>query len=163
LAGLLSLDPGDFVGSEALRRRAPEAGEADHRPSRRTRRREASIMHGGKVASMVTSGDWSHRAALGLALAFVQPTLATVGTEVTLGILGQKQMRGAFRRRSHVNGAMTPMQNCAGRLGETAKLERDVARWQGAKFFCLAPASGGQVIWIALRAEGVVIFAELTS
>lgn len=42
----------------------------------------------------------------------------------------------------------------AGDLGETAKLERDFARWQGTKY-CLAVASGGQAMQIALRAADV--------
>ena len=41
-----------------------------------------------------------------------------------------------------------------GKLGETAMLERDYARWQGATY-CLAVASGGQAMQIALRAAGV--------
>lgn len=41
-----------------------------------------------------------------------------------------------------------------GQIGETAKLERDYARWQGAEY-CLAVASGGQAMQIALRAAGV--------
>jgi len=38
--------------------------------------------------------------------------------------------------------------------GEAAELEREYAQWQGAKY-CLALASGGQAIQIALRAAGV--------
>ena len=37
---------------------------------------------------------------------------------------------------------------------ETMTLERDYARWQGAQY-CLALASGGQAMQIALRAGGV--------
>lgn len=45
--------------------------------------------------------------------------------------------------------------NVAGdEMGETALLERDYAAWQGVKY-CLACASGGQAMQIALRAAGV--------
>jgi dTDP-4-amino-4,6-dideoxygalactose transaminase len=42
-----------------------------------------------------------------------------------------------------------------GEISETAELEREYAQWQGSKF-CLAVASGGQAMQIALRAAGVV-------
>jgi dTDP-4-amino-4,6-dideoxygalactose transaminase len=41
-----------------------------------------------------------------------------------------------------------------GELSETALLEREYASWQGARY-CLALASGGQAMQIALRASGV--------
>lgn len=42
-----------------------------------------------------------------------------------------------------------------GEISETAELEREYAQWQGSKY-CLAVASGGQAMQIALRAAGVV-------
>ncbi|MGB3147246.1 MAG: DegT/DnrJ/EryC1/StrS aminotransferase family protein, partial [Paracoccaceae bacterium] len=42
-----------------------------------------------------------------------------------------------------------------GETSETAELEREYANWQGARY-CLAVASGGQAMQIALRAAGVV-------
>lgn len=42
----------------------------------------------------------------------------------------------------------------AGEQSETVSLERDYAAWQGARY-CLAVASGGQAMQIALRAAGV--------
>ncbi len=42
-----------------------------------------------------------------------------------------------------------------GELGETAHLESEYAAWQGSDY-CLALASGGQAIQIALRASGVM-------
>src|SRR5574337_1231082 len=41
-----------------------------------------------------------------------------------------------------------------GETGETALLEREYANWQGARY-CLACASGGQAMQIALRAAGI--------
>ncbi len=41
-----------------------------------------------------------------------------------------------------------------GEVGETALLEREYAEWQGAPY-CLAVASGGQAMQIALRAAGI--------
>ncbi len=42
----------------------------------------------------------------------------------------------------------------AGEVGEAMALERDFAAWQGARY-CIAVASGGQAMQIALRASGV--------
>ncbi len=42
-----------------------------------------------------------------------------------------------------------------GEEGETAALEREFAAWQGARY-CVATASGGQALQIALRAAGVM-------
>jgi dTDP-4-amino-4,6-dideoxygalactose transaminase len=42
-----------------------------------------------------------------------------------------------------------------GEVGEVALLEREFAAWQGSRY-CLAVASGGQAIQLALRAAGVV-------
>ncbi|MEX0344037.1 MAG: DegT/DnrJ/EryC1/StrS family aminotransferase [Rhizobiaceae bacterium] len=41
-----------------------------------------------------------------------------------------------------------------GEMSETALLEREYARWQGARY-CVATASGGQALQISLRAAGV--------
>ncbi|SDC22830.1 GcvT family protein [Ruegeria marina] len=48
----------------------------------------ASVMHAGRVAGTVTSGDWGHRTGLNLALAYVEPDLSAVGTVLAVDVLG---------------------------------------------------------------------------
>lgn len=48
----------------------------------------ASVMTDGRVAGTVTSGGWGHRTGLNLALAFVEPDLATDGTALSIDMLG---------------------------------------------------------------------------
>lgn len=52
------------------------------------------------------------------------------------------------------SAALHRYQSDNGGLSETALLERDFAAWQGSSY-CLALASGGQAIQLALRAAGV--------
>lgn len=49
----------------------------------------ASLMQDSGVVGTVTSGDWGHRTNLNLALAFVDPAMADVGTRVEIDVLGQ--------------------------------------------------------------------------
>ncbi|MEM9425456.1 MAG: FAD-dependent oxidoreductase [Pseudomonadota bacterium] len=49
----------------------------------------ASLMQSGGVVGTVTSGDWGHRTSLNLALAFVDPAVADVETNVEIDLLGQ--------------------------------------------------------------------------
>ena len=43
----------------------------------------------GTVRGTVTSGDWGHRLGMNLAYAFVDPALATPGTEVSIDMIGR--------------------------------------------------------------------------
>ncbi len=52
------------------------------------------------------------------------------------------------------SGRLHRYNTAPGEEAEAAKLERDYATWQGARY-CLALASGGQAMQIALRAAGV--------
>ncbi len=52
------------------------------------------------------------------------------------------------------SGRLHRYNTISGEPGETASLEREYAEWQGARF-CVATASGGQALQIALRAAGV--------
>ena len=83
----------DFVGQPALLRRQAEGPrkrlvtlsvDCRDRPAQGG----SSVMRDGQVVGTVTSGDWGHRTGLNLALAFVEPGLAEVGTEVTIDMLG---------------------------------------------------------------------------
>ncbi|MEM1363407.1 MAG: FAD-dependent oxidoreductase [Pseudomonadota bacterium] len=50
----------------------------------------ASVRRNGEIIGTVTSGDWGHRTALNLALAFVTPETSTPSTALTVDILGQE-------------------------------------------------------------------------
>ncbi|MEM9013154.1 MAG: FAD-dependent oxidoreductase [Pseudomonadota bacterium] len=89
------LDKDDFIGREALLRRREEgpgkrlvtlAIDSQDRPAHGG----ASVMVKGRVAGTVTSGAWGHRTGLNLALAFVEPHLATPGTAMAVDLLGQE-------------------------------------------------------------------------
>lgn len=89
----VKLDKGDFVGRDALLKRA------DQGPKRKfvtlhvdgevaPAHGGASVMLEGRVAGTVTSGDWGHRVGKNLAYAFLEPELATEGTKVEIDIIG---------------------------------------------------------------------------
>ena len=93
LGRFVKLDKGDFVGKAALQIRSLTA------PAKRliTLRLDngdapaqggASVMRDGAVVGTVTSGDWGHRVAMNLALAFVDAAEADVGTRMTVDMLG---------------------------------------------------------------------------
>ncbi|MEO9516997.1 MAG: FAD-dependent oxidoreductase [Paracoccaceae bacterium] len=48
----------------------------------------ASVMRNDKVVGTVTSGGWGHRVDRNLAMAFVDPKLASVGTQLELDLIG---------------------------------------------------------------------------
>lgn len=62
----------------------------------------------------------------------------------------------SIRRASEIlrSGRLHRYNTDPGEESETAALEREFAAWQGSKY-CLATASGGQALQIALRAAGV--------
>ena len=93
LGRFVKLDKGDFVGKAALQIRSLTA------PAKRlitlrldngdaTAQGGASVMRDGAVVGTVTSGDWGHRVAMNLALAFVDAAEADVGTRMTVDMLG---------------------------------------------------------------------------
>ena len=89
----VSLDKGDFIGREALSTRHVNG------PSRTlvtltlegrdaAAHGGASVMAEGRVVGTVTSGAWGHRTGLNLAYAFVEPAFASIGTNLTIDVLG---------------------------------------------------------------------------
>ncbi|HCQ64604.1 MAG TPA: FAD-dependent oxidoreductase [Rhodobacteraceae bacterium] len=89
----VKLEKGDFIGREALLKRHADgprrklvslAVDCTHAPAPPG----ASLMRGAEVVGTVTSGGWGYRTGLNLAYAFVQPALATPGSETTIDILG---------------------------------------------------------------------------
>ena len=80
LARFVDLVKPEFVGRAALLER--------HEAGPRKRLATLSVMAEGRVAGTVTSGGWGHRTGLNLALAFVEPDLAEVGTALSIDMLG---------------------------------------------------------------------------
>jgi len=89
----VKIDKGDFVGRDALLVR--QSGgvrkqlvslniDATHAPAHGG----ASLMQGDRVVGTVTSGDWGYRVGMNLAYAFVEPGLASVGTQMMLDLCG---------------------------------------------------------------------------
>lgn len=93
LARFVDLDKPEFVGRSALLERH-EAGPRKRLATLsvdcadRAAQPGASVMAEGRVAGTVTSGGWGHRTGLNLALAFVEPDLAEVGTALSIDMLG---------------------------------------------------------------------------
>lgn len=93
LARFVDLDKPEFVGRSALLERH-EAGPRKRLATLsvdcddRAAHPGASVMAEGRVAGTVTSGGWGHRTGLNLALAFVEPDLAEVGTALSIDMLG---------------------------------------------------------------------------
>ena len=89
----VQLEKGAFVGKAALLKRK-EAGArkrlailalaSENAPAHPG----AAVMRGGAVVGAVTSGDWGHRAGQNLAYAFVDPSLSSPGSTLTIDVLG---------------------------------------------------------------------------
>jgi dimethylglycine dehydrogenase len=84
-----------FIGREALLREKVsgpaerfvplivEARDTDTPPC-------ASVFHNGEIVGLVTSGGYGHTIGKSIALAYMRPDLAAPGTEVEVGILGER-------------------------------------------------------------------------
>ena len=100
--------PVDFVGRQALER-AAESGP-DKRlvglklKGRAIARHDYPVLHDGETVGVVTSGTWSPTLEEPIALAYVPPALARVGTELNVQIRGRTEtatvVRRPFYRRS---------------------------------------------------------------
>ncbi|RYG92992.1 FAD-dependent oxidoreductase [Loktanella sp. IMCC34160] len=93
LGRFVTLDKPGFVGREALlartatgprKRLVTLAVDCDDRSARPG----SSVMADGRVVGTVTSGEWGYRTNLNLALAYLDPDRAEVGTEVAIDMLG---------------------------------------------------------------------------
>ena len=89
----VKMDKPEFVGKDALTKRIAAGAQrklvtlvvdAEHAPAHGG----ASVRVDGRIVGTVTSGDWGHRTGLNLAYAFVEPPIETVGTEVTVDVIG---------------------------------------------------------------------------
>ncbi|MFK7752703.1 MAG: FAD-dependent oxidoreductase, partial [Sedimentitalea sp.] len=85
----------DFVGRAALEKRQAKGAsrqlvslslETSDAPAHGG----ASVWHNNDLVGTVTSGDWGHRTGLNLAMAFVTPDMADIGTALEVDVIGQK-------------------------------------------------------------------------
>lgn len=90
----VKLDKPDFIGKKALIARTKSgltkklvtlAVECDHAPAYGG----ASVRVEGDIVGTVTSGDWGHRTGLNLAMAFVDPKYAEIGTVLSVDVIGE--------------------------------------------------------------------------
>ena len=93
LGRFVRLGKDDFIGKDALLKRQAEGPrrklvtlkiDATHAPAHGG----ASLMQGNAVVGTITSGDWGHRVGMNLALAFVDPDLASEGSTMQLDLCG---------------------------------------------------------------------------
>ncbi|MEO0944526.1 MAG: FAD-dependent oxidoreductase, partial [Pseudomonadota bacterium] len=93
LERFVKLHKDDFIGRDALLERQAKNHsktlvtlkiDAKHAPAHGG----ASLMHGDDVVGTVTSGDWGHRVSMNLAYAFVEPELASLGSQMQLDLCG---------------------------------------------------------------------------
>ncbi len=94
--------PAPFVGRQALEQ-AAEAGPAKRLvglklKGRSIARHDYPVLHEGKTIGVVTSGTWSPTLEEPIALAYVPPGLAKLGTEVMVEIRGKTQPATVVRR-----------------------------------------------------------------
>lgn len=90
------LDKGSFVGKEALLERQASGKlrrrfvtlqiDCDHAPAHTG----DSIVSNGEVVGTVTSADWGHRVAKNLAMGFVKPEYAEIGTALSVEVIGEQ-------------------------------------------------------------------------
>ena len=85
----------DFIGRDALRR-AAAAGEAERFVPLLVEARDADaapvsiVYRGAQAVGLVTSGGYGYRTRQSIALAYVRADLAASGTELEVGILGER-------------------------------------------------------------------------
>ena len=94
--------PVDFVGRQALEQ-AVESGPAKRLvglklQGRAIARHDYPVVHNGETVGIVTSGTWSPTLEEAIALAYVPPSLAKLGTELSVEIRGKAQPATVVRK-----------------------------------------------------------------
>ncbi len=93
LGRFVKMDKGDFIGKAALEARqgnepAKKLVTLQLNSADAPAHGGASVMVNDAVVGTVTSGDWGHRVAMNLAYAFVDASLADVGSKMHVDVLG---------------------------------------------------------------------------
>ena len=94
--------PVDFVGRQALEQ-AAESGPTKRLvglklQGRAIARHDYPVVHNGETVGIVTSGTWSPTLEEAIALAYVPPSLAKLGTELSVEIRGKAQPATVVRK-----------------------------------------------------------------
>ena len=94
--------PVDFVGRQALEQ-AVESGPAKRLvglklQGRAIARHDYPVVHNGETVGIITSGTWSPTLEEAIALAYVPPSLAKLGTELSVEIRGKAQPATVVRK-----------------------------------------------------------------
>jgi aminomethyltransferase len=100
--------PSSFIGRAALERQTAEGMSKRlvglKLAGRAIARHGYPVLHGGSVVGEVTSGTWSPTLGEAIALAYVPPTLAKIGTELAVEIRGQAQPATVVKRPFYRRG-----------------------------------------------------------
>ena len=90
----VKLDKGDFIGRESLRgwKRNPGRRRVGLRlEGKRIARQGTTVLDGDRAVGTVTSGTFSPTLQKSLAMALVEPSLARVGTPLSLDVRGRRE------------------------------------------------------------------------
>lgn len=100
--------PADFIGRAALERQTAEGVQKRlvglKLQGRAIARHGYPVLHAGQPVGEVTSGSWSPTLAEPIALAYVPAALATLGTELAVGIRGREEPAQVVRRPFYRRG-----------------------------------------------------------
>ena len=91
----VKLDKGDFIGREALRRwkRSPGQTRVGLRlEGKRIARQGSTVLDGDRPVGTVSSGTFAPTLQSSLAMAFVEPSLAQVGTRLAVDVRGHREV-----------------------------------------------------------------------
>jgi aminomethyltransferase len=88
----VNLEGREFIGRDALRRFASDATQSVrvglHMDGRRVPRQGCPVLQGGEIVGEVTSGTFSPTLERPIAMAYIRPTAAAVGTQLAIDIRG---------------------------------------------------------------------------
>ncbi len=90
----VKLEKGEFIGREALQRWKNQPGQTRVGLSlegKRIARQGTTVFDGDRKAGTVTSGTFAPTLQSSLAMAFVEPSLATIGTRLEVDIRGHRE------------------------------------------------------------------------
>jgi aminomethyltransferase len=95
LSWAVKFDKGDFIGAEALQQRA-QAVDLPKRvglqlEGKRIAREGAVVSHEGRPVGRVTSGTFAPTLQQAIAMAYVEPSLATAGTTLSVDVRGKPE------------------------------------------------------------------------
>ncbi len=91
LSRFLKMDKPDFIGKSALQAATPKQAfvnmvlDCTHAPAHGG----DSIVVDGKVVGTISSADWGHRVGKNIAMGFIDPAYASIGTKLIVEVIGE--------------------------------------------------------------------------